>query len=149
MLGSINENTFYKKAAKGYELIFEEKYPKESLTNLILRNMDNNALTVHVTHAMYGNYNPEFEMKLNDFICFFKNDFKIYTAAFQKEPGEINVTVIFQNKLYNYINMLIIKAKLDDIFNGKGKLTGSFRSNIPQHNINNLVGDLVKGNAIE
>ena len=143
MLGMINENTYYKKAADGYELIFDENFPKESLSNLFHGDFENNALKIQVTHAMYGNYNPEFEMRLNDFICFFKQDFKVYTASYQKAPGVINATVIFQNKTYDYIHLLIISTKQENIFSANGILTASFRSNIPQHNINSIVRDIM------
>ena len=144
LLGMINENKYFRKTAKGFELIFDAKYPNESLSNLFFGNIGKSNLKIHVTHSMYGNYNPEFEMRLNDFICFFKNDFKIYASAYQKEPGMINSTVIFENKQYNFINLLIISTKTENIFNENGVLTASFRSNIPQHNINSLVGDLIK-----
>jgi len=147
MLGSINENTYYRKAARGYELIFDAKYPSESLSNLFFGNFANNTLKIHVTHSMYGNYNPEYEIRLNDFICFFKQDFKVFTASYEKEPGVINATVIFQNKLYNYIHLLIISAKKETIFSKNGVLSASFRSNIPQHNIKSLVGEIIKGSS--
>ena len=144
VLSAINENTYYKKTADGYELIFDEKYPNESLSNVFMQNIDNNQLKIHITYSMYGNYNPEFEMKLNDFICFFKKDFKVYAVTYQKEPDVVQSTVIFQNKQYNYIHLLMIRAKKENIFQGNGILSASFRSNIPQHNINNLMGDILK-----
>jgi len=144
LLGMINENTYYKKTTEGYQLIFDEKYPNESLSNLFLGNFENDKLKIHVTHTMYGNYNPEFEMKLNDFICFFKQDFKVYAASYQKEPGVIHSTVIFENKQYNYIHLLLIRTQNETIFNGNGVLSASFRSNIPQHNIDNLVRDIIE-----
>ena len=147
MLGLINENTYYKKAGNGFELIFEDNFPVESLSNLFMGNVENNKLKIQVTHSMYGNYNPEFEMRLNDFICFFKQDFKIYTASYQKEPGVINATVIFQNKTYDYIHLLIINAKKEDMFAENGVITASFRSNIPQHNINSIVRDIMNDNS--
>jgi len=147
ILDIINENTYYQKAANGYELIFHENYPKESLSNLFLGDFENNALNIQITHSMYGNYNPEFEMKLNDFICFFKQDFKVYAASYQKEPDVINATVIFQNKLYNYIHLLVISTKKEDIFTENGVLTASFRSNIPQHNINSIVRDIMNSSS--
>jgi hypothetical protein len=143
LLGAINENKYYKKTDKGYELLFDDAYPNESLSNLFFGNFENNNLKIHVTHSMYGNFNPDFEMKLNDFICFFKNDFKIYAGSYEKEPGVINSTIIFQNKLYNYINLLIISTKKENIFNRNGVLSASFRSNIPQHNINSLINDII------
>jgi hypothetical protein len=145
MLGLINENTYYKKAADGYELLFDKKYPKESLSNLLLRNSDGNGLKIHITYSMYGNYNPEIEMNLKDFLCFFKDDFKVYAASYEKEPGVIRSTVIFQNKQYNYIHLLTVSVRESDLFNGNGKgvLSASFRSNIPQHNIRSLMGDFM------
>ena len=146
ILGEINENTYYKKASAGYELIFDENFPKESLSNLFLGNFEDCKLKIQITHSMYGNYNPEFEMSLNDFICFFKQDFKVYTVSYQKTPDVINATVIFQNKLYDFIHLLIITTKKDSLFDKNGVITASFRSNIPQHNINSIVRDLVKDN---
>jgi|GEM_PF-1244921 len=147
VLGRINENTYYKKTPKGYELIFDEKYPTESLANLFLGNIEKDNLKIHVTHSMYGNYNPEFEMKLNDFICFFKQDFNIYAATYQKRSGQLNATVIFQNKLYNYIHLLVISVKQETIFSGNGVLVASFRSNIPQHNINSVISDFMNSSS--
>lgn len=143
VLGIINENRYYKKTAGGYELIYDENFPKESLSNLFLGIFDKNNLKIHVKHSMYGNFTPEYEMNLNDFVCFFKNDFKIYTASYQREPGVINATVIFQNKQYNYIHILIINTLKENIFAKNGVISASFRSNIPQHNINSIVGDVI------
>ena len=144
MLGEISEDTYYKKSANGYELIFDKGYPKESLSNLFYWQYGNNNLKIHVKHSMYGNFSPEYEMKFADFICFFKNDFKIFTASRLQESGELNTTVIFQNKQYNYIHLLIINTSEECIFEENGVMSASFYSNIPQHNIKNIVGDLIK-----
>jgi hypothetical protein len=55
----------------------------------------------------------------------------------------INSTVIFHNQQYDYIHLLIITAQKENIFNANGVLSASFRSNIPQHNINSIVRDLI------
>ncbi|MDR0795687.1 MAG: hypothetical protein LBE79_06505 [Tannerella sp.] len=143
MLGIINDNKYYKKTTGGYELIYDENFPKESLSNLFLGNFDDNNLKIKVKHSMYGNFNPEYEMNLNDFICFFKNDFRIFTASIQKEPGVIHSTIVFQNRQYNYIHLLTIITQKETIFKKNGVIFASFRSNIPQHNINSLFGDIV------
>ena len=146
MLGLINENTYYKKTNSGYELIYDENFPNESLSNLFMGNVENNNLKIKVRHSMYDNFTPEYEMNLMDFICFFRNDFKIYAASYQREPSVVNSTVIFQNKLYNYIHLLIINTKKENIFDKNGVISASFRSNIPMHNINSLVGDIIRNN---
>lgn len=144
MLKAINEDTYYKKTAAGYELIYDRNFPHESLSNLFYWHYANSGLKIHVKHSMYGNFSPEFEMKFADFICFFKNDFNIYTASFQNETGELYATVIFQNKQYNYIHVLSIRTTAKTVFDKNGVLMASFTTNIPQHNIKSLIGDLTK-----
>jgi len=144
MLKAINEDTYYKKSGNGYELIFDKDYPKESLSNLFHWHYANKGLKIHAKHSMYGNFSPDFEMKFADFICFFKNDFKIFTASRLQESGELNSTIIFQNKQFNYIHILIIKTTKESVFSEKGVITASFHSNIPQHNIKNLLRDWTK-----
>ena len=143
ILKLMNEDTYYKKTKKGYELIFDRQFPTESLSNLFFGHQANNNLKIRVKHSMYGNFSPEFEMKFSDFICFFKDDFKIYTASYVK-GGELHSTIVFQNRNYNYIHLLKIKTTEDNVFNKNGVLTASFNSNIPQHNISNLIGDMIK-----
>jgi hypothetical protein len=144
MIKGVNEDTYYKKSDKGYELIFDKKYPKESFTNLILGHNANNSLKIHVKHSMYGNFSPEYEMKFSDFICFFRDDFNIFSASYQKGQDELKSTIIFQNKQYNYIHLLTINTSEECIFEENGVMSASFYSNIPQHNIKNIVGDLMK-----
>jgi hypothetical protein len=146
MFGRLNGDTYYKKGNNGYELIYDENFPKESLSNLFFGNFENKNLRINVTHSMYGNFSPQYEMKLEDFICFFKNDFNIYTASYQREQNEVRSIVIFHNKQYNYIHLLVVNTPKGDIFSTKGVISASFRSNIPQHNIRSLIGDLVRNN---
>ena len=146
LLSLINENIYYKKTNSGYELIYDDNFPNESLSNLFMGNNENNDLKIKVSHSMYDNFTPVYEMNLKDFICFFRNDFKIYTAFDQREPGVVNSTVIFENKQYNYIHLLIISTKKENIFDKDGVITASFRSNIPMHNINSILGDIIKNN---
>ena len=142
ILKLINEDTYYKKTNKGYELLFDRQFPTESLSNLFFGHQTNN-LKIHVKHSMYGNFSPEFEMKFSDFICFFKDDFKIYTTSYLKE-GELHSTIVFQNRHYNYIHLLTIKTTEESVFKENGVLTASFNSNIPQHNISSLIGEMIK-----
>ena len=142
MLPAINANTYYKKTNEGYKLIYDKKYPEESLSNLIVGYSNNKNLRLHIKHLMYGNFSPEYEMKLTDFLCFFKNDFNIYTVSYAKGEDEIKSTVVFQNKQLNYIHLLLITASESSIFDNNGVMTAYFYSNIPQQSIKNLIADM-------
>jgi len=142
MLSDINSDTYYKKTNKGYEFVYDTKYPEESLSNLIEGYSNNKNLRLHIKHRMYGNFSPEYEMKLTDFLCFFKNDFNIYTASYRKEDGVLKSTVIFQNKQMNFIHLLLISTPESSIFDNNGIMTADFYSNIPQQSIKNIIGGM-------
>ena len=144
MIKEITKDTYYEKCENGYKIIFDKNFPKESLSNFILGHFANEYLKIHVKHSMYGNFSPEYEMKFSDFICFFKNDFNIYNASFQNNAGELKSTIIFHNKHFNYIHLLMITTTEENIFDNNGVLMASFYSNIPQHNIKSLIGNLTK-----
>ena len=146
MLPIINANTYYKKTNEGYKLIYDKEYPEESLSNLILGYAAGKNLRLHIRHLMYGNFSPEYEMKLSDFLCFFKNDFNIYTASYRKEAGELKSTVVFQNKQFNYIHLLLISTSESTVFDNEGLMAAYFYSNIPQQSIKNFYGDITKNN---
>jgi hypothetical protein len=147
MLAAINSNTYYQKAQNGFTLLFSKDFPAESFTNLVLENMGVMNHKLHVTHRMYGNFSPEFDISLNEFLCYFQEDFTIFTAAFpdSKNSRQLKLTAILRNKEYNYIHLLLITAPIDNIFSQNGLLTAEFYSNFPQQNIRNLIGDI--GNA--
>lgn len=146
MIPPVNANTYYKKTNRGYELIYDKKYPEESLSNLIEGYSNNKNLRLHIKHLMYGNFSPEYEMRLTDFLCFFKNDFNIYAASYRKQGGELKSTIVFQNKQLNYIHLLLINTTESSIFDNDGIMTANFYSNIPQQSIKNLIGDLTNNN---
>ena len=144
MLAMLNSNTYYQKKGNVFELLFEKEFPAESFTNLILKNMGNLNHKLHVTHRMYGNFSPDFDISLKEFLCYFQDDFNMYAAAFPdaKDSKQMKLTVILRNMEYNYIHLLIVTAPVNNIFSRDGQLTAEFYSNIPQQSIRNLIGDM-------
>jgi len=146
MMAAINSNTYYQKKGNAFELLFEKDFPAESFTNLVMNNMGNLNHKLHVTHRMYGNFSPDFDISLKEFLCYFQSDFNIYAAAFpdSKDTKQMKLTVILRNMEYNYLHLLVITAPVNNIFSQDGLLTAEFYSNIPQQSIRNLVGDMGK-----
>ena len=145
MLAKINSNTYYQKKGNGFELLFEAGFPAESFTNLVLKNRGNLNHQLHVTHRMYGNFSPDFDISLKDFLCYFQDDFELYAATFfdSKDQKQLKLTAILRNTEYNYIHLLIITAPVTNIFRQNGQLTADFYSNIPQQSIRHLIGDII------
>jgi len=138
----INSNTYYRKVGNTYELLFSEEFPAESLSNLMIKNKDNLSHTLHVIHRMYGHFSPDFDISLKKFICFFQDEYDIFTAVSLLNPKELKLTVILSNKNYNFVHMLLINTPIQAIFTKGGVLNANFYSNIPQQSIKNLIGDI-------
>ena len=138
----INSNTYYKKTDDGFDLIFSQDYPEESLSNLIIKNMGNLNHKLHITHRMYGNFSPDFDISLKKFLCVFKDDFEVFTAVSSSNQDELKLTVVLRSKDYNYVHLLLINTTKETVFKNDGILNANFYSNIPQQSIKSLIGDL-------
>jgi len=140
----ITSNTYYKKIDDSFELLFSEDFPEESLSNLIINDMGTLNHTLHIIHRMYGNFSPHFDVSLHDFLCFFRDDFDVFTAVSLADSKELKLTVVLNNKDYNYVHLLIINTTVENIFREDGVLNANFYSNIPQQNIKRLIDDVRK-----
>ena len=138
----INSNTYYKKSGDSYELLFSEDYPGESLCNLFIKDMENLNHNLHITHRMYGHFSPTFDISLHTFLCKFRDDYDIFAAVSLADPTELKLTVVLNNKDYNYVHLLIINTPVENIFSNEGVLNANFYSNIPQQSIRSLIDDI-------
>jgi hypothetical protein len=139
ILSKLNSDICCFKSSEGkFHPVYDVNYPAISLKNLFLLPHMNTNLQLHIKHRQYSNFTPEFEMKLNDFICFFQTESNIYCHIETAEQDILKVYVIIHSKKFDYIHMLSVKTTVDTIFKDNGMLHAEFYSNIPQHNIKNL-----------
>lgn len=131
-----NQQVFRQNADKSFVLLFDKNFPEISLKNILLTPEQSN-LKLHIKHRMYGNFTPEFEMKLTDFICFFKEQTNLYCFV-EKEDSTLNAYLIIHSQEYNYIHLLLITSDFDEVFKENGVLKAEFYTHIPQDNIKNL-----------
>jgi hypothetical protein len=137
----INNDTYFIKSDDQYKLLLSKEYPEESLSNLIIENLENPGLKLNITHRMYGFFSPDFEIELKDFICYFKDNFNFYTASSGVNAGILKLTVVIHNTDFNYAHLLLITTPVENLFQENGIIKADFYSNIPQHNIKNLYAD--------
>jgi len=142
----INSNTYYQKTEDTFELLFSHDFPAESFTNLIMKNMANMNHKLHVTHRMYGNFSPDFDISLHEFLCFFQDDYNFYAAAAFPDSKRMKLTAILRNRDYNFIHLLLITAPVDNIFSEDATLTAELYSNIPQQSIRSLLREINNNN---
>jgi len=131
-----NQRVFRQDTDKSFVLLFDKKYPEISLKNILLSPAQSD-LMLHIKHRMYGGFTPEFDIKLTDFICFFKDKAHIYCFV-EKENNTLNAYLIIHSQEYNYIHLLLITCDSNEIFKENGVLNAEFYTHIPQDNIKSL-----------
>ena len=101
---------------------------------------------LHVTHRMYGNFSPDFDMPFHEFLCYFQDEYNFYAGASfpdpKKDPNRIKLTAVLRNRDYTYSHLLLITTTVENIFSQDGLLTAEFYSNIPQQSVRSLLRDI-------
>lgn len=135
MINRLRNDSYY--ISNSLKPVFSAKAPHESIINLMQGIVDT-GIRLEVKHRMYGNFTPDFIIRLNDLFNAFSDGFDIYTGYQELDDGRIQCITIFHNHLYNYLHMLIVSAGKEQYFNPNAVLDADFFSNIPQHYIKNL-----------
>lgn len=137
MIDSLRSDGYYQKVGGKYVPLFSKDYPLESVKNLFSGKIDNK-VQLSVRHRMYGNYTPDFTIRLNDLLGCFDKDFELYTGIHTLKDGRVQCVTIFHNTVYNYIHMLIVSIHREQLFVEPLVLNADFYSNIPQHYLKSL-----------
>lgn len=123
---------------KIYYPVLDSKFPLLSLSNILLGLTTQNP-KLHIKHRMYGNFTPDFTIRLSKILNCFDKDFNLYAGVQKLDNNQIQGVLVFHNYIYNYTHMLIVKISQHDIDNidkiDNIILNADFYSNIPQHNI--------------
>jgi hypothetical protein len=134
----INSDTYYQRSDSKYQLVFNSEYPTESLANLLTTRQDK-SLVLKINHCMYGGFTPEFSIPLSRFLCLFNTGFSTYCILKRLDLGQVQVSAVIHNNDFGYIHLLRIKTTSRELFMDNGTLTADLYTNIPEHNLKNLL----------
>lgn len=138
LTNKINSDTYYQRSGSKYQLVFNPEYPAESLAN-ILTTKQGKSLVLKITHRMYGGFTPEFNIPLSRFLCLFNTGFSTYCIFNRQDLNKVQVSAVLHNNDFGYIHLLRIKTTARQLFMDNDTLTANFYTNIPQHNLKNLL----------
>lgn len=138
LTSKINSDTYYQRSESKYQLVFNSEYPAESLANLLTAKQGK-SLILKITHRMYGGFTPEFSIPLSRFLCLFSTGFSTYCIFKRQNLDKIQVSAVLCSNDFGYIHLLRIKTTSGQLFTDNGILTADFYTNIPQHNLKNLL----------
>lgn len=138
LTNKISSDTYYQRSDNKYQLVFNSEYPAESLANLLITKQGK-SLILKITHRMYGGFTPEFSIPLSQFFCLFNVGFSTYCIFSRLDMDKVQVSAVFRNNDFGYIHLLRIRTTSGQLFSDNGTLTADFYTNIPQHNLKDLL----------
>ena len=132
-------NDFYLQNRQGKnEILFDVRYPLESMTNLILNYVENNGRTLAFNHHQYGNVIKSGKIPMQVMYDLFAPHMEMYCMVTKIDKDTVNATLVFRNVKLDFIHMLVFKTPMNDIFKKDGTLYAELYTNIPQSDIRNL-----------
>ena len=140
MISQINSNLFYLKNGNSYELAFTRLWSVASFQNAMLASAGHN-YTVRITHRKYGGEIQRYEIKSNDFFDYFSDGYDRYFGIEKSERDVLSGTLIISDRSAGSIHLAYVSVHLSDLLNG-GIMEMKLESNIPQHNIETLFGNM-------
>ena len=116
-------NDFYlvRKSNKN-EILFDMRYPLESVTNLLLNYVENNKRDLEFRHHQYGNKIVSGKIPMQVVYDLFGPHMEMYCMVTKIDKDNIEATLVFRNAKLEFIHMFVFKTPLADIFQADGTL---------------------------
>ena len=141
IIPQMNSNLYYLQSSNTSRLVFSLDYASETLSNVMLASAGIHNYTVHITHRQYGGMVRRYDMKSNDFYDFFSADYGRYFGIESIERDTLSGTLILADRSAGSIHLAHVSISLWNLLNG-GDMEVQLNSNIPQHNLETLFGEL-------
>ena len=138
-------NKIYKK--KG-ELLFSERHPAETVSNMLLSMDAKGEYTINMTQLSYGFRKVVFDVPLRQWIAFCQNNgCQLYVGIEDiNADGDVSAVVIAVNEAENYNHVLTVTIPSESIQAQKGTLEARLYPYVPTHNVLSLFSTYKKSN---
>jgi hypothetical protein len=139
MINELSSSTYYAESKDSIYLVFDKKYPVESLSNLFLTGKSGNKpVKIKISFKNYDNQNNGLSLNVENLLSCFNNEFMIYFGIEDSCVEHLRGMLIISNPSLNYLHLLDIKTDDIALFSSNGKVTGTLYAYIPCHNVKNL-----------
>lgn len=140
----ISNRLYYQKG----KLVVSERHPAETVANMLLSFDIKGDFTVHVTQVSYGFKKTAFDMPLQQWITFCKNNrCHLYVGIEDiNSDGDVSAVMIAVNEAENYNHVLTVTVPADIIKDQSGSFDARLYPYVPTHNVKSLFASFRKSN---
>lgn len=140
IIGALNSNLYYMKD-KGdqFRLIYDNKYPIESLANLMITEEVDHSYQLDISQNKYGYKEASFQVPLKQWVRYCLNSGCVPYFGFEDEnETEIRASVVMENRWLAYNHVLYITFSKDLLKQKSGSIKAKLHAYIPTHNVTDL-----------
>jgi hypothetical protein len=142
----LNSDTFYQPVepeGNRYCLMFNSKYPRQSLANVMTTIGLPNEFQLRIKQEVYGNKDSIYIAPLAKFVDFcLKNGCNPYFGVISDSEGVLDCELIMQNETLEYNHVMRMKVGVKDIKSRKGIIDARLDAYVPTHYLKNLFNEL-------
>lgn len=141
-IDKLNTNLYYERTSdRGdeFQLVYNEKYPLESLANLFTTTWVPNSFTLDVTLCKYGNSKESFQVPLTQWTDYcLQQGCKPYFGVISYDGQTAVCSIIMRNAPCGYNHILKASIPMNQFMERKGLITARLFAYVPTYNIKYL-----------
>lgn len=128
-----------------YRLMYDDKYPHQSLANIMTSNILPNEFLLNIKQEVYGKKDSIYTIPLAKYISFCLNTgCKPYFCVIREKDGVMDCELIMCNEILKYNHIMRMKVGTMDIPNRKGIINARLDAYIPTNYLRNLFNEIKK-----
>ncbi len=132
---SLKENKFC--------LMFNSKYPKQSLANVMTASGLPNEFVLRIKQEVYGNKDSVYIAPLAKYIDFcLKSGCNPYFCVIRESDGVMDCELIMRNEVLQYNHVMRMKVGTEEVKRRKGVIEARLDAYVPTHYLKNLFNEL-------
>ena len=137
-IGTLRSDIYLRRVRNDWKPIYDNRYPVESLTNLLMNQVRDNRHQLTLHHHQYGGAVPTIVMPMQTLFDVLGRHTDSYCSVTAINAEEIRAVLVFHQRRFNYIHMLDLRLPTKQLFEPEGMLTAELYTNIPQNNVLNI-----------
>ena len=126
-----------------YSLMFNSKYPQQSLANVMTTCGLPNEFQLRIKQEVYGNKDSVYIAPLTKYVSFcLKNGCTPYFCVISEDDGVMDCELIMRNEMLQYNHVMRLKVKVEEVKSRKGVFEARLDAYIPTQHLKNLFNEL-------
>lgn len=142
----LNSDNFYQPLSlkdNKFCLMFNSKYPQQSLANVMTSSGLPNEFVLRIKQEVYGNKDSVYIVPLGKYVSFcLKKGCTPYFCVISENDGVMDCELIMRNEVLQYNHVMRMKVGVNEVKRRKGIINARLDAYVPTHYLKNLFNEI-------